>query len=289
MEWKDLVEFAQRPLFSLGQSPISFATIVQFVFVVFCAIFAGRLVRLGLRTRVLSRTSLDVGVQYAISRVAGYLTLLLGLLIGLSTLGIDLTPLTVLVGALGVGIGFGLQNIINNFVSGLVILFERPFQVGHRIEVGDTAGRVMRIGARSTTIVTNDNIALIIPNAEFISGRVVNWSLGGDRRVRFSIPVGVSYQSDPRQVESLLLGVAAACPEVLKDPAPKVVFLRFGDSSIDFELRVWTVTLYERPKVLASDLYFLIWDVFQENGIAIPFPQRDVHLKGPVLVKMSSE
>ena len=288
MQWTELIEIAEKPLFTLGHTPVSIATLVQLALVVASAALAARLVRWGLRTRILSRTRLDVGVQYALARIAGYVVLVVGLLVGLSTLGIDLSSLTVLIGALGVGIGFGLQDIINNFVSGLVILFERPFQIGHRVDVKETTGRVVRIGARATTILTNDNIALIIPNSEFVSDRVVNWSLGGDRRVRFSVPVGVSYGSDPRLVERLLREVAAANRDVLAEPAPEVIFLRFGDSSLDFELRVWTETQFERPKTLASSLNFQIWDAFKAHGVEIPFPQRDLHLKGPVRVEMST-
>jgi small-conductance mechanosensitive channel len=286
MSWQELTEIVRRTLFTLGDTPVSLLSLLQLALIVTLSVVLGSVVRRLFRTRILSRTRMDVGLQYALARIAGYLVLVIGLLIGLSTVGIDLTSLTVLIGALGVGIGFGLQDIINNFVSGLVILFERPFSVGHRVEVKGTAGRVERIGARSTTIVTNDNIALVIPNSEFVSDRVVNWSLGGDKRVRFAIPVGVSYASDPHLVERLLLEVAAGSPLVLKDPEPTVILLGFGDSSIDFELRVWTETHFERPKVLASDINFRIWDSFKAHGIELPFPQRDVHLREPVRVRM---
>jgi small-conductance mechanosensitive channel len=287
MEWNEIVELVQRPLFTLGQKPVSAATLALLLGVVIGAMLLSRVARTILRTRILSRTVMDVGLQYALARIAGYVVLVLGLLVGLSAVGIDLSSLTVLIGALGVGIGFGLQNIINNFVSGLVILFERPIQIGHRVEVGDIAGRVERIGARGTTIVTNDNIALIIPNSEFISSRVVNWSLGGDRRVRFHIPIGVSYGSDPKVVRQLLEDVALANPDVLKDPRPDLMFDKFGDSSIDFELRVWTETMSDRPKVLASALYYAIWEVLHDNDIEIPFPQRDLNFKGPVHVQVT--
>ncbi|MBL8856945.1 MAG: mechanosensitive ion channel family protein [Planctomycetes bacterium] len=289
IEWKDLVEYAQKTLFTLGTTPVSMMTLVQVLIVIIVAVVLGRAARMALRMRILARTSMDEGMRYALARIVGYIVLSIALMVGLSSVGIDLSSLTVLVGALGIGIGFGLQGIINNFVSGLVILFERPFQVGHRVEVGDTAGRVVRIAARSTTIVTNDNIALIIPNADFITGKVVNWSFGGDRRVRFSFPVGVSYSSDPRLIERLLLECAAANPDVLANPPPDVLFTRYGDSSIDFDLRVWTETEYERPPVLASSLYFQIWEAFKKHDIEIPFPQRDLHIKEPVRVEMTAK
>lgn len=286
MTWTEIFSLFTKPLFQLGQTWISMATMVQFVFVVVFVIVLARLVRRVLLKRVLAHSRLDEGLQEAIARITGYVVLALGLLIGLETLGVNLSSLTVLAGALGVGLGFGLQNIISNFVSGLIILGERPIQVGHRIEVGETAGRVVHIGARSTTVITNDNIAIIVPNSEFISGRVTNWSYGGDRSIRFKLPVGVSYGSDVRKVEKLLLEVAAESENVLKEPKPSVVFKDFGDSSLDFELRVWTDSLPDRPSAFKSPLYFAIWDKFKKHGVEIPFPQRDLHMKEPIHVEM---
>ena len=286
MTWNEILGVFTKPLFQLGQTWISLATILQFVLVVCLSVLVARLTRRLLRTRVLARTKLNIGLQYAISRITGYIVLVFGLLIGLSTLCIDLTSLTVLAGALGVGIGFGLQNIVNNFVSGLIILAERPIEVGDRVEVANTAGRVVHIGARSTTILTNDNIMYIVPNSQFISERVVNWT-HADPRVRFSLPVGVSYGSDPRLVERLLLEVAAANENVLKDPAPAVAFKQFGDSSLDFELRVWTANMSDRPTAFKSQLYFAIFDTFKRHDVQIPFPQRDLHVKEPVRVELT--
>lgn len=277
------MEFLSRELFKLGETPVSIATLLKLVAVLALSLIASRLTSTVLRSRILSRTSLDVGQQYSIARLAGYLVALVGLLIGMSQV-INLTSLNVLVGALGVGVGFGLQNVVNNFVSGLLILFERPFQLGHRVEVGGIVGRVSQIGARSTTIVTNDNIAMVVPNSKFVEESVINWSHGNDRRVRFRLPVGVGYGSEPREVERLLLEVARRGKDVLSDPPPVVVFLGFGESSLDFELRVWTDTLFERPKVFMSPLYFDIWEILKRNGIEIPFPQRDVHIKEAVRV-----
>jgi small-conductance mechanosensitive channel len=200
----------------------------------------------------------------------------------LQTVGIDLSTITVLAGALGVGIGFGLQNITNNFVSGIIILFERPIKVNDRIEVGNITGDVVRISMRATTIVTNDNISVIVPNSEFISSKVINWS-HNDRNVRFNIPVGVSYNEDPKKVKELLLSVANDNDAVLKEPLPDVIFSEFGDSSLNFVLRVWTSTLIQAPKVLKSQLYFEILRRFREVGIQIPFPQRDLHIKNEEL------
>jgi small-conductance mechanosensitive channel len=248
-------------------------------------IVLARLIRRVLRDRLLARTHLDLGLQDAIARISGYAVLVIGTMIGLQTLGFELTSLTVVAGALGVGLGFGLRNIIENFVSGLIILGERPIQLGHRIEVGETIGRVVQIGARSTSVLTNDNIRIIIPNSELITGRVVNWS-HGDGQIRLRIPVGVSYLSDVQLVQKLLLEVAAANESVLEDPAPAVIFVEFGESALNFELRVWTRELLDRPGRLTSQLNFSIWEKFREHDIKIPYPQRDLYLKEPVYVEL---
>jgi len=231
---------------------------------------------------VLAKSSLDLGTRTAIGTITRYSIILIGLMIILQTVGIDLSTITVLAGALGVGIGFGLQNITNNFVSGIIILFERPIKVDDRIEVGNITGDVVRISMRATTIVTNDNISVIVPNSEFISSKVINWS-HNDRNVRFNIPVGVSYNEDPQKVKELLLSVANDNDAVLKEPLPDVIFSEFGDSSLNFVLRVWTSTLIQAPKVLKSQLYFEIFKRFREVGIQIPFPQRDLHIKNEEL------
>jgi small-conductance mechanosensitive channel len=287
MTWSEIFGIFTKPLFQLGQTWVSLATMVQFVVIVLLVVLVSRVVRRLLRLRVLARTKLDLGLQYAIARIVSYIVLVLGLLIGLETLGVNLSSLAVIAGALGVGIGFGLQNIVSNFVSGLILLTERPIQIGARVDVGGTMGDVIRIGARSTTIVTNDNITIIVPNSEFISGRVINWSIG-DPKVRFRVPVGVSYSSDPHLVEKLLLEVAGANPHVLKVPPPTVRFVEFADSSLNFELRAWSVDMVNRPGALRSELNFAIWDKFKQHGIEIPFPQRDLYLKEPVRVEVKS-
>ena len=288
MTWSEIFGVFTKPLFQLGQTWISLATMVEFVVVTVIVVLLSRLVRHMLRTRVLARTKLELGQQYAIARIVSYVVLVFGLLIGLETVGVNLSSLAVIAGALGVGIGFGLQNIVSNFVSGLVILAERPIQIGDRIDLGNnTVGKVMRIGARATHVLTNDNIMVIVPNAEFVTNRVINWT-HIDPRVRLRISVGVSYNSDPHVVEKLLLEVADANPDVLKNPAPSVVFKEFGDSALNFELRVWSSEMAHRPGTLESQLNFAIWDKFKQHGIEIPFAQRDLHFKEPVRVEVKT-
>lgn len=286
MTWQESFSLFTKPLFQLGQTWVSLATIVQFLVVGGMVILLSRVVRRLLRTRVLARTKLDIGLQYAIARMVSYVVLVLGFIVGFETVGIDLRSFTVIAGALSVGIGFGLQNIVNNFVSGLIILAERPIQIGDRVDLGNnTVGKVMRIGARATQVLTNDNIMIIVPNSEFISGRVVNWT-HIDPRVRFRVAVGVGNGSDPRLVEKLLLEVSAANPNVLGDPAPTVVFRKFGENSLNFELRVWSAEMAHHHGSLESQLNFAIWEKFKQHNIEIPFPQRDLHLKEPVRVEL---
>jgi small-conductance mechanosensitive channel len=288
MTWSEIFGIFSKPLFQLGQTWISLATIVEFVVVISLVILLSRLVRRLLRTRVLARTKLDAGQQYSIARIVSYIVLVLGLFIGLETVGINLSSLAVIAGALGVGIGFGLQNIVSNFVSGLIILAERPIQLGDRIDLGNnTVGKVERIGARATHVLTNDNIVVIVPNSEFVSSRVINWT-HIDPRVRFRIPVGVGYNSDPHVIEKLLLEVANANPNVLKTPPPTVVFKEFGESALNFELRVWSVDMAHRAGSLESQLNFAIWDKCKEHGIEIPFPQRDLRIKEPIHIEVKS-
>jgi small-conductance mechanosensitive channel len=225
---------------------------------------------------------LDRSLQYAISQIAANIVLVVGIFIVLQNTGIHLEALTVFAGAIGVGIGFGLQNITSNFISGLVILAERPITIGDRVEVAGVTGQVQKIRARSTVVVTNDNIATIVPNQKFIDSPVTNWTYG-DPRVRFRIPVGVAYGSDVEKVRAALVAAGREHPKALSDPAPSVFLKQFGESSIDFELVVWSEEMSHRPSRFKSDLNFAIEKKLREAGIEIPFPQRDLHVRSGVL------
>ncbi|MFN0085402.1 MAG: mechanosensitive ion channel family protein [Blastocatellia bacterium] len=281
-EWREWIEpFLEYPLLRLGGATISLWTFVYFLLLlVLLFFFAGKL-RSWLVQRVLVRTKLDLGARQAIGSITRYLLILIGLLVALQTVGIDLTTLNVIAGAVGIGVGFGLQNIVNNFISGLIILFERPIKIGDRIEVADVDGVVTEIGARSTTVLTNDKISIIVPNSKFITDNVTNWS-HTDPRVRFHVKVGVAYGSDARQVEKLMLEVARANPNVIDDPPPKVWFRGFGDSSLHFELLAWNTNLVHSKGQFLSDLNYGIYEKFKEHNIEIPFPQRDLRIRGGV-------
>ena len=197
--------------------------------------------------RFLVHSGLDRSLQYAISQIASNIVLVVGIFVVLQNTGIHLEALTVFAGAVGVGIGFGLQNITSNFISGLVILAERPITIGDLVEVGGVTGQVQKIRARSTVLVTSDNITTIIPNQKFIDSPVTNWTYG-DPKVRFRIPVGVAYGSDVEKVRATLIDVAAEDPHTLDDPAPSVFFVEFGSSSLNFELVAWSDEMSHRPR-----------------------------------------
>jgi len=232
--------------------------------------------------RLLADSGLDRSLQYAIAQILSNIVLVAGIFIVLENTGIHLAALTVFAGAVGVGVGFGLQNIASNFISGLVILAERPITIGDRVEVAGIVGRVQQIRARSTVIVTNDNIATIVPNSKFIDSPVTNWHYG-DPRVRFRLPVGVAYGSDVNKVQEALIAAACEHSATLNDPEPTAFLEKFGDSTIDFELVVWTQEMSYKPRRFRSDLNYLIYKYLTAAGVEIPNPQRDLHIKSGVL------
>ncbi len=233
-------------------------------------------------TRLLADSGLDRSLQYAISQIVANIVLVIGVFVVLENTGIHLGALTVFAGAVGVGVGFGLQNIASNFISGLVILAERPITIGDRVEVAGIAGQVQQIRARSTVILTNDNITMIVPNTKFIDSPVTNWTYG-DPRVRFRLPVGIAYGSDVQKAKEALLAAARENPHTLTEPAPNVFLERFGDNALEMELVVWSMEMSSRPRSYKSDLNFAIERKLREAGIEIPFPQRDMRIRDGVL------
>src|SRR5665648_107323 len=265
-------------LFHLGTSQFTTKTLVLLGISLFLLFYISSKIRRLLVKKIFPRYDLDIGVSQSIATIIRYILVIIGLVIIFQTTGIDLSAIGLLIGALGVGIGFGLQNITNNFISGIIILFERPIKVGDGIEIDKLAGNIVDISARATTIITNDNIAVIVPNSDFINSRVINWS-HNNRRIRLNFPVGVSYNEDPENIRTLLTQVANENPGVLRSPEPYVLFDEFGDSSLNFNLLVWTAEYIDRPKILKSELYYEIFRIFKEHQVEIPFPQRDIHLK----------
>jgi potassium efflux system protein len=215
-------------------------------------------------------------VPYAMSGLVRYTLIFLGLLVGLSAAGVELSKLTVIVGGLGVGIGFGLQNVVNNFVSGLILLFERPIQVGDSVQLPDVWGSVKRIGIRASVIRTFDGAEVIVPNGMLISEKVTNWTLS-DKRRRIEVDVGVVYGTPAQRVIDLLLGVAKANPKVIANPEPRAYFVGFGDSALDFKLRAWSELLDDGYSI-RSEITVAVQVALEQAGIGVPFPQRDLHL-----------
>ncbi len=288
-EFKELTssvyELFTQSLFQLGENDVSLGKILYLFLAFFILTFLARRLKRLLVEKILINTSMEAGARATVGTVTKFLFIAVGAIVIVQTAGIDMSALTLIAGALGVGIGFGLQNITDNFISGVIILFEKPIKVGDRIDVGDVQGNVMSISFRATQILTNDNISIIVPNSEFISSRVINWS-HNDRNIRFRIPVGVSYNENPEKIKKILMEVADKNPHVLKKPEPSVLFDEYGDSSLNFILAVWTASHTDRPRVLKSELYFEIFKEFKKHHVEIPFPQRDIHIKTqPVVVE----
>ena len=268
----------QIELFQLGESQFTTKTLLLLIFSFFLLFFFAGMIRKVLVNKIFPRYKIDVGVGQAIATIVKYTLIVIGVVIIFQTSGIDLSALGILMGALGVGIGFGLQHITNNFISGIIILFERPVKVGDRVEIDGLAGNIVKISARATTILTNDNIAVIVPNSDFINKQVINWS-HNDKKVRISFPVGVSYKEDPERIRKILLSVVDDNPGVMKEPRPYIRFDQFGDSSLNFNVMIWTSDYIDRPSALKSELYYAVFKAFREHNVEIPFPQRDIHIK----------
>ncbi|MEX0322397.1 MAG: mechanosensitive ion channel family protein [Puniceicoccaceae bacterium] len=270
--WFQVVEMG-----TVSFTPISL--LLGIILILLTLIFQ-RILHRVLTKRFFPRFKIHPGLGNAYATLLGYLFLALALFIILPITfqGLNWATFSVILGAVSFGIGFGMRNIADNFVSGLIILLERPIKVGDRITVDGTSGTVSSIRARSTTVRTNDNIEVIVPNSRFISETVINWS-HSDNQVRFRIPVGVHYNCDAFEVRDILEKAVKSHPGVMSDPAPAARFIEFGDSSLNFEIWVWTTENTLRPSSFKSDINYLIWEHLRDAGIEIPYPQRDLYVK----------
>ena len=262
----------------IGQTSFSLGDILLFAATLGISLIIARILRVLLHDG-LSRVRLPRGVPAAISTTVQYLVVLFGFLLAVLAAGVDVSRFTILASALGVGVGFGLQNVVNNFVSGLILLYERPIQVGDTIEIGNgtLVGEVRRIGVRSSTVRTAEGAEVIVPNANLISSDVVNWT-HSDRLRRLEIPVGVAYGTDPGRVIELLTDCARRHADVLATPEPVALFQGFGDSALDFALRFWTAN-FDQWMAVRSDVRVGVYEALRAAGIQIPFPQRDLHVR----------
>jgi len=282
-----LIGTLAAPVISLGEDSYSIVDLVVLIGLFLGLIILARSTKKLLRSRVLQVTKMSRGAQEAIAFLTNYGLIIVGTLVLLQLWGLDLSSLTILASVLGVGIGLGLQGIAKEFVSGLVIIFERPIQIGDFVEVGEELmGTVERISLRSTEIRTLDQVSIIVPNSHFLESEVVNWSHGSPV-TRLKLPVGVAYGSNPSAVRSALIDAVKEHPDVLGDPVPRVWFKEFGDSSINFEVLVW-ISEPRKQFQIKSDLYFRIEAILRHRHVEIPFPQRDLHVRaGSLPVELS--
>ena len=259
-----------------GAMSISIGDILIFFLTVWAAYLLSALIRFVLEEDVYPWTRITPGRSYATSSLLHYVILAIGFVMGIALLGVDLSKITVLAGAFSVGIGFGLQSIVNNFVSGLIVLFERPIDKGDSVEIGNLHGTVRHIGIRASVVRTSQGADIIVPNSQFISEKVTNWT-HGDRSMRIELPVSLNYATSPKKAIAVLEATALAHPEVLREPAPQVVFVGFGDSSINFEVRAWIDEFANRFRI-RTELASAVYDAISEAGMSFPFPQREVRL-----------
>jgi potassium efflux system protein len=279
----DIAGWFNATLFSVGGAPVTLSGLLRVVLILGVAWWISKAVRLAINRIAIRWRGMSPSSVYTLGRLIHYVILSLGLVVGLSTIGIDLTNLTLMLGALGVGIGFGLQTIVSNFFSGLIILFEKSLKIGDFVELeSGVVGEVREINIRSTRITTNDNIDILVPNSEFVNGRVINWTLDeANRRIR--VPFGVAYGTDKEVVRSAVLQAAQGVTYTLHQGArrePQVQLVNFGNSSLDFELVVWiTPEAVKRPYMVKAAYLWEIHTALLEHGIEIPFPQRDINLR----------
>jgi small-conductance mechanosensitive channel len=281
-----VTRFFKATIVTINQTPITPASLIIFTLIVLTSVFVTRLFTRVLLDRLLKKFNIKQGIRYTLRRLTEYTLIIVGIVIAFQFIGIDLGGLAVIFGLLSVGIGFGLQSVTSNFVAGLVLLFERPIKIGDRITVGEVEGDVEEISMRATRVRTLNNISIIVPNSQFVSSNIVNWSYG-DLRVRIDIDVGVSYGSDLDVVLASLKEVALEHPAVLKDPAPDVLLREFGDSSWNMRLRAW-IDNPQGHHVIRSEINCAIVRKFREKGVEIPFPQRDLHLRSPLPVPLAN-
>jgi small-conductance mechanosensitive channel len=264
-------------LFRLSDTPVTPLSIIILLVTLVGAFIVGAIVRRVLTRSLSRRSTAKVGLAYAMGRMAQYVVVILGVVLGLDNFGVDLGALAAVGAVLSLGIGFGLQNITQNFISGLILLIERPVQKGDFIVAGDTVGTVVEIEMRATKVVSREGVAIIVPNSQLIAATVINQTQPSSKK-RVSVSVSVAYGTDTALVREALHAVADGHKEVLKAPRPEVYFKSFGESALDFELAVW-LDHPEPELTVTSDLRFAIDRTFRERKIEIPFPQRDLHIR----------
>lgn len=270
--------FLSKTLFHVGGHPVRVLFLIKvFLFLVFLNL-AARVARLALGLLVRNNPRFDRQREYVLSKFVTFAIYGVGILIGIRVEGINLTTLAIVGGTLGVGVGFGLQPLVSDFISGFILLVEEPIRIGDRIEFGDKIGEVVRVGSRSSSIRTSDNALLIVPNSDFITKQIVNWTASSPR-IRITLPVSVAFGTNPKEVIGNLLELANSHADVMKDPIPVVLLSDVGPHALKFNLHVWTLNHAENFMQLRSDLYVSILKRFEEKNIETPFAQLDLHVK----------
>lgn len=272
-------------LFTIGERPISLLSFLIFFLIIAVTWTISRYVQKLFDRKMADR--FKDGADHTLRRLLHYTIIAIGLFIAVDFIGIDLTSLTVVASFLSVGIGFGLRNIASNFISGIILMIERPISVGDFVTIDDFLGSIESIGLRATIFKTVDNQTIVIPNSTFLEENVINWTRG-EKTIRLRFEVGVAYGSDIEKVKSTLLEAANSVDGVLDEPSPSVVFDEFGGSSLDFELRVWVNHAKNRIPV-RNELNTTINELFVENELEMPFPQRDLHLQSSTPIPVISE
>ena len=284
MSWSEFANFVNRilnyVLFQVKETPVTVMSLLLFLLFITGFIFLGVMARRLLNRKILRKLHIHEGTRYTLSRITQYIIITIGALLSFQFVGIDLSGLAVVFGLLSVGIGFGLQNVTSNFISGLIILFERPITVGDRVMVNNIEGDVTEINIRSTMVRTVNNVSIIVPNSEFVAKDVVNYS-HGDPTYRLDVDVGVSYGSDLETVVKAMQEVADENKEVLSSPKAEVHLIEFGESSWNMQLRAWIGDVKHYPRI-RNELNQAIVHKFREYNVEIPFPQRDLHVRSSV-------
>jgi len=279
-----VIELLDEYAITLGQTRLSLYTIVSFVLSIALLSLVALWLTNGIQAMLRRTEALDPSLKLVLGKLSRFLLLTLAVVVAMVTAGIDLTALAVFGGALGVGLGLGLQRVVSNFVSGIILAFEESIRPGDVLSIGTTFGVVQALHARHIVVRDRDGRDILIPNETLLTSEIVNWSYG-DRNVRFRLPVQISYQDDPEQAMALLVQAARETERVLSDPEPVARLMGFGDNGINLELRLWIHDPENGVNNVRSDAYLRIWRLFREHGIAIPFPQRDLHINPERLAK----
>ena len=270
--------FLESASFAVGKSKLSVLDLVNGIFILLFLLWISSLLGSAGESRIRQLPNLPPSLQVLLAKVVRVLLIFLSFLVAMSTIGLDLSSFALLGGAIGVGIGFGLQKVVSNLVSGLILLLDRSIKPGDVIEIDDTYGWINSLRARYASIITRDGKEHLIPNEDLITNRVVNWSFS-DKNIRVRVPVGISYDSDPRLAMELCVDAARSSGRILNDPEPRCLLVGFGDNSVNLELRFWINDPSNGVGNARSEVLLSIWDRFKEVGISIPFPQRDLHLR----------